>query len=120
MDSFASLCERKPWTIVESPTVMTARMIVHFVRRASRKTLSLPQVTALYTPGSPYSDASRTIFEADRIHGMAVYFAKHYGILTGLIFRIKAILKALVTFRWGLLSSLVSGAKIDGSQSAIL
>jgi GT2 family glycosyltransferase len=90
------------------------------IRRASRKTLALPQITALYTPGSPYSDASRTIFEADRIHGTAVYFAKHYGMLTGLIFRIKAILKALVTFRWGLLGSLVSGAKIDGSQSMIL
>jgi len=90
------------------------------IRRASRKTLALPQVTALYTPGSPYSDASRTIFEADRIHGTSVYFAKHYGMLTGLIFRTKAILKALVTFRWGLLRSLVSGAKIDGSQSTIL
>jgi GT2 family glycosyltransferase len=90
------------------------------IRRASRKTLALPQVTALYTPGSPYSDASRTIFEADRVHGTAVYFAKHFGMLTGLIFRIKAILKALLTFRWGLLTSLVSGAKIDGSQSVIL
>jgi hypothetical protein len=40
--------------------------------------------------------------------------------MTGLLFRIKQILKALATFRWGLLSSLVSGAKIDGSQSDIL
>jgi GT2 family glycosyltransferase len=90
------------------------------IRRASRKTLALPQVTALYTPGSPYSDASRTIFEADRIHGTSVYFAKHYDMLTGLIFRIKAIVKALFTLRWGLFSSLVSAAKIDGSQSTIL
>jgi GT2 family glycosyltransferase len=90
------------------------------IRRASRKILVLPQVTALFTPGSPYSDASRTIFLADRIHGTAVYFSKHYGMMTGLLFRIKQILKALATFRWGLLSSLVSGAKIDGSQSDIL
>ena len=90
------------------------------IRRASRKTLALPQVTALYTPGSPYSDASRTIFQADRIHGTAVYFSKHYGLLTGLLFRIKAILKALFTLRWGLFSCLISLTKIDGSQSDIL
>src|SRR5258708_37504572 len=90
------------------------------IRRASRKTLALPQVTALYTPGSPYSDASRTIFQADRIHGTAVYFSKHYGLLTGLLFRIKAILKALFSFRWALFGALISGTKIDGSQSDIL
>src|SRR5882724_2246630 len=90
------------------------------IRRASRKTLALPQVTALYTPGSPYSDASRTIFQADRIHGTAVYFAKHYGLLTGILFRVKAILKALFTLRWGLFSSLISVTKIDGSHSDIL
>jgi GT2 family glycosyltransferase len=90
------------------------------IRRASRKTLALPQVTALYTPGSPYSEASRNIFLADRIHGTAVYFAKHDGMMTALLFRIREILKALVTLRWGLLVSLVSGTKIDGSQSAIL
>lgn len=90
------------------------------IRRSSRKTLVLPQVTALYTPGSPYSEASHTIFEADRIHGAAVYFGKHYGFLNGFIFRLKSILKALFTMRLGLFFALVSGSKIDGSQSEIL
>ncbi len=90
------------------------------IRRAGRKTLVLPQVTALYTPHSPYSESSRTLMEADRIHGLAVYFGKHYGFVTGLLFRIKSILKALVTFRLSLFMSLVSGTKIDGSQSEIL
>lgn len=90
------------------------------IRRASRKTLVLPRVTALYTPGSPYSEASHTILEADRIHGAAVFFAKHYGWLSGFVFRIKSILKALVTFRLGLLVALISGSKIDGSQTVIL
>jgi len=90
------------------------------IRRASRKVLAVPRVTVLYTPGSPYSEASRNILEADRVHGAAVYFGKHYGLVTGILFRVKAVLKSLVTFRFGLFGALVSGAKIDGSQSAIL
>src|SRR3984893_7082100 len=58
------------------------------IRRSSRKTLVVPRVTALYTPGSPYSEASNTIFEADRIHGAAVYFGKHYGVINGFVFRV--------------------------------
>src|SRR5580704_2829942 len=49
------------------------------IRRASRKSLALPQVTALYTPHSPYSESSKNIMDADRVHGLAVYFGKHYG-----------------------------------------
>jgi hypothetical protein len=90
------------------------------IRRASRKTLALPQVTALYTPHSPYSESSKNIMDADRVHGLAVYFGKHYGFLTGLLFRIKAILIALITLRLPLFITLVQGTKIDGSQSEIL
>jgi GT2 family glycosyltransferase len=90
------------------------------IRRVSRKTLALPQVTALYTPGSPYAESARTIRAADRVHGAAVFFSKHYGFSTGLLFRVKAILKALFTLRIPLFAALISGAKIDGSQSAIL
>ena len=90
------------------------------IRRVSRKTEALPLVTALYTPGSPYAESARTILAADRVHGAAVYFGKHYGFLSGMVFRIKAILKALFTFRIPLFAALVSGTKIDGSQSAIL
>jgi len=90
------------------------------IRRAARKTLALPQVTALYTPCSPYSAAAETILAADRVHGAAVYFGKHYGFLTGLLFRIKSALQALVTLRLGLFAALVSGSRIDGSQTVIL
>ncbi|HUJ50063.1 MAG TPA: glycosyltransferase [Bryobacteraceae bacterium] len=90
------------------------------IRRAGRKLLALPQVTALYTPCSPYSEAAETILAADRVHGAAVYFVKHYGFLTGLMFRIKSALGALFTGRLGLFAALVSGSKIDGSQTAIL
>jgi GT2 family glycosyltransferase len=90
------------------------------IRRSARKTLVLPQITALYTPGSPYSEASSTIFEADRIHGAAVYFGKHYGLVNGFIFRLKSIIKALFTLKLGLFAAVISGSKIDGSQSEIL
>jgi GT2 family glycosyltransferase len=90
------------------------------IRRVSRKTSALPQVNALYTPASPYSESAKTILAADRVHGAAVFFGKHYGFATGLLFRIKAILKALFTFRIPLFLALISGAKIDGSQTAIL
>jgi GT2 family glycosyltransferase len=90
------------------------------IRRVSRKTSALPQVTALFTPGSPYAESARTILAADRVHGAAVFFGKHYGFATGLLVRIKAIFTALFTFRIPLFLALVSGAKIDGSQSAIL
>ena len=91
------------------------------IKRVSRKTLALPQVTALYTPGfGLYAESARTILAADRVHGAAVFFGKHYGFATGLLFRIKAILKALFTFRLPLFAALLSGGKIDGSQSTIL
>jgi len=90
------------------------------IRRASRKTLALPQVTALYTPCSPYSAAADTILAADRVHGAAVYFGKHYGFLTGLFFRVKAALKALFSMHLGLFGALLAGTKIDGSQTTIL
>lgn len=90
------------------------------IRRVSRKTEALPLVTALYTPGSPYAESARTILAADRVHGAAVYFGKHYGFVSGVLFRLKAILKALFTFRIPLFAALVSGTKIDGSQSGIL
>ena len=90
------------------------------IRRVSRKTVALPLVTALYTPNSPYAESAATILAADRIHGAAVFFSKHYGFMSGLLFRLKEIFKALFTFRLPLFMALISGSKIDGSQSAIL
>jgi len=90
------------------------------IRRAGRKLLALPQVTALYTPSSPYSESSKNILDADRVHGLAVYFGKHYGFATALVFRLKSIFKALFTLRLSLFAALVTDTKIDGSQSEIL
>ena len=81
----------------------------------------LPPVTTLYTPArAEYSASAETTLEADRLHGIATFFGKHYGFMPGVIFRLKVILKALVTLRLSLFMALASGSKIDGSQSAIL
>jgi GT2 family glycosyltransferase len=91
------------------------------IRRTGKKTLVLPRVTALHTPlRAEYSASAQTLLDADRIHGTAVYFGKHYGFLSGLTFRVKSILNALFTLRLSLFMSLVTGTKIDGSQSTIL
>jgi glycosyltransferase involved in cell wall biosynthesis len=91
------------------------------IRRTAKKTLVLPQVTALYTPLKPsYSTSAQTLLAADCTHGAAVFFGKHYGFLSGLMFRIKSILNALLTLRLSLCVALISGTKIDGSQSTIL
>jgi hypothetical protein len=91
------------------------------IRRTSKQTLALPRVTALYTPiRAEYSASAQTLLDADRIHGAAVFFGKHYGFVSGLMFRIKSILNALITLRLSLFLSLISATKIDGSQSTIL
>ena len=91
------------------------------IRRTAKKTLVLPRVTALHTPvRAEYSASAQTLLDADRIHGVAVFFGKHYGFMSGLSFRVKSILNALFTLRLSLFMSLLTGAKIDGSQSTIL
>lgn len=91
------------------------------VRRAARKVVVFPDLPVLRTKlPLQRSAAAQNLIEADRVHGAAVYFSKHYGFMSGLLFRIKAILKALFSFRFPLLMGLVSGAKIDGSQTVTL
>jgi GT2 family glycosyltransferase len=91
------------------------------IRRAARKLIVLPRVTALYTKIQPaYSSGAKNILEADRIHGLATFFGKHYGFFAGLLFRLKSILMAAFTGRFGLAGALASGTKIDGSQTTIL
>jgi GT2 family glycosyltransferase len=91
------------------------------IRRAQRKILAAPsvRVTCVRAPVER-STAARNLVEADRLLGLAKFFSKHYGFGAGLLFRLKAILGALFSLRFGLLSHLVTGQKIDGSQSVIL
>jgi hypothetical protein len=68
----------------------------------------------------PVSGAADTLLTADRVNGTSVYLGKHFGFLSGLTFRIGQILRALVSFRFPLVMALVSGEKVDGSQTVNL
>ena len=91
------------------------------VRRAARKVVLIPELPVIRKRVSvKRSAAAQNLIEVDRTHGAAVYFSKHFGFMSGLVFRIKAILKALFSLRFGLLMGLASGQKIDGSQTVNL
>jgi GT2 family glycosyltransferase len=91
------------------------------IRRAGRKMIVIPELPVIRTSAPVQrSSAAQNVLDADRIHGAAVFLSKHYGFMTALGFRIKAILKALFTFRFSLMTGLISGQKVDGSQNVIL
>jgi GT2 family glycosyltransferase len=87
------------------------------IRRSGKKVLALPQIACQYTPRPDrFPDSALRVLEADRIAGATRYFKKYYGLFPSLLFRLKSILKALVSFRLGLLAALMSGKKVDGTQ----
>ncbi len=91
------------------------------VKRAGRVVQVHPEIKVIrHAVSLRRSGAAENLLKADRIHGTAVYLTKHYGFVSGLTFRIGAILKALAGFRFGLLISLLGGSKVDGSQSVRL
>ena len=91
------------------------------IRRAGRVVQVAPEIKVTRGEVSVrISGAVENLLKADRIHGTAVFLSKHYGFVSGLTFRIGAILKALAGFRFGLLVSLLGGSKVDGSQSVYL
>jgi GT2 family glycosyltransferase len=103
------------------------------IRRASRRVLLLPNVAATLhaAPPAVIYPAVRAQFAADRVLGIVTYAGKHFGLGAGMKTRFLATLSALgsataslVTFKdtryaFSLLSCLLSGQKIDGSQSAL-
>jgi GT2 family glycosyltransferase len=91
------------------------------IKRAGRKTVVLPGIRAIqHRQPEPVSGAVENLLTADRVNGAAVYLGKHFGFMSGLTFRIGQIFKALLSFRFPLLIALVSGEKVDGSQSVVL
>jgi hypothetical protein len=101
------------------------------IARASRRIYVATQARAVRAPreaGAPLAPGTRALLAADRAHGTAVLLGKHFGSTAGLAFKARVVaaaagnaLLSLVTFRdtayrWKLLSLLLSGQKIDGSQ----
>lgn len=86
------------------------------IRRAGKKIRLYPAIRATLHP-EPDPLQEETLSEADRALGAAAFFGKYYGFFSGLSFRLVAILKALGRFNFRLLGYLISGQKLDGTQS---
>ena len=86
------------------------------ISRAGKKIRLYPAVRATLHP-EPDPVEGETLSDADQALGAAAFFGKYYGFFSGLSFRLVTILKALGRFNFRLLGYLVSGQKLDGTQS---
>lgn len=82
-------------------------------RRAGKKVVILRGVTAVHE--GLRSPMPANLLAADRAAGTAVFLGKHYGFMSGLIYRLKTGLSAFFTLRFSLVAGAISGQKIDGS-----
>ncbi len=83
------------------------------LREAGKKILVLED---LHLQGeaarTPMIDAESD--HADRLSGLSVFYGKNYGFAAGFGFWLSQTFQALLSFRFGLFSKLLSGSKIDG------
>lgn len=84
------------------------------VRRASRKILMLPAAQGTWHPEDAPPALKESLLEADFEQGAATFLGKHHG--GGIGRRVSSALGALATLKFGLLTNLVSGQKVDGTQ----
>lgn len=83
------------------------------MRRASKKVVILHSVTAIHEKMA--SAVPARVLAGDRAAGTAVFLAKHYGFMSGLLYRVKTALAAFVGLRISVLAGAIAGQKIDGS-----
>lgn len=86
------------------------------IENAQRKIRVYPGIRATITP-APDPNSGDPLFEVDRLNGIAVWKRKYQGFFSGLGYKLGRILGALAGFRLKELSALISGEKLDGSQS---
>ncbi len=99
------------------------------IRRSQKKVLLLPGVRATVASlePTPLNAGARATLSADRAHGVAVFVGKHYGWFAGILFRIQAVFSVLgklllfqqPAFQFRRLTALLTGQKVDGSQSTV-
>lgn len=93
------------------------------IRRAGKKTLVTPTVRALWHAEdelrASMPELARTLIEADWALGASVFAGKHFGYLAGLKVRIATAFAALLSFQFRRFGYLVSGQKIDGTQTVL-
>lgn len=103
--------------------------LAYQIRRSQKKILLLPGVraTLIASPGLSFDTAALATLSADRAHGVSVFLSKHFGWFTGILFRIGAVFHVigqLISFRqpafqFRRLTALITGQRIDGSQSTL-
>lgn len=86
------------------------------IRRAQRKIRLFPAIRATYYE-APDPAADDPLYLADRQLGAAAFLTKYRGFVSGLMFRIGAIFRALGRFDLRQMSALISGQKLDGTQA---
>ena len=84
------------------------------IRRTQRKIRVYPSITAMWH--APADSVSDTLHDSDRILGAAHLLGKYEGVFAGMMFRIAAVLGALLRFKFGLLSALLGGKRL-GDQA---
>jgi GT2 family glycosyltransferase len=97
--------------------------------RSKRKILVIPSIRATVIEGEPleFDMAALATLSGDRAHGISVFLSKHFGWFAGISFTVKAVfgtLGRLLTFQqpgfqFRVLSAVLSGKKIDGSQRTL-
>jgi GT2 family glycosyltransferase len=85
------------------------------LRSAGKKVVMLPHVRVSYLREAAVT--TDYVDRADSAIGAAAYLGKHYGMPSGLGFRLSAVVHALTRLDFKLLGALVSGQKIDGTQA---
>lgn len=84
------------------------------IHRALKKIRIYTPIIAKWHPPAS-AEPNDTAHQADRALGAAVLLGKYNGFFAGFAFRTGTTLKALLRFKFGLLSALLSGQKLDGS-----
>jgi GT2 family glycosyltransferase len=84
------------------------------VRGAGKKIVILSGVTALHEVRS--SPMKKSSLEGDRVAGTAVFIGRHYGFITGMLYRVKAALGGLGGVRFKVIAGALGGVKIDGTN----
>lgn len=87
------------------------------IRQAGKKIRLYPSIRAVLHPSEdPLSGDA--LAEADKTLGAAQYIGKYQGFFAGASFRLSAVLKALLSFNFRRFSLLLSGQKLDGTQTS--
>lgn len=101
------------------------------IRHAGKKALVLPEVPVTdhgsSDSGVSWSEGQQATFAADRLSGVAHFLGKRAGFVSEMVLRLQAIAVTLVraltfqrpAYNWSLLTSLLGGQKIDGSQGSV-